>query len=65
MKRPIQKLIPFEIMNCAKEDNKNVHYAIANRPMESSSNRTIDAQNEFSLKRKFSKISECHWVGPM
>ena len=24
LKRPVQKLIPFEIRNCVKEDNKNV-----------------------------------------
>ena len=32
LKRPVQNLIPFEIMNCVKEDYKNVLYAIANRP---------------------------------
>ena len=32
LKRPVQKLIPFEIMNCVKEDNKNVPNLIANRP---------------------------------
>ena len=34
MKRPVQKLIPFEIMNCVKEDNKDVLYLIANRPQQ-------------------------------
>ena len=32
LKRPVQKFIPFEIMNCVKEDNKDVLYLIANRP---------------------------------
>ena len=32
LKRPVQNLIPFEIMNCVKEDYNNVLYAIANRP---------------------------------
>ena len=32
LKRPVQKLIPFEIMNCVKEDNKNVPCVIVNRP---------------------------------
>ena len=32
LKRPVQNMIPFEIMNCAKEDYKNVLYAIANLP---------------------------------
>ena len=30
LERPGQKLIPFEIINCVKEDNKNVPYLIAN-----------------------------------
>ena len=30
--RPVQKLILFEIMNCVKDDNKNVPCVIANRP---------------------------------
>ena len=34
MKRHVQKLIPFEIMNCAKQDNKNVPYVIVNRPQQ-------------------------------
>ena len=32
LKRPVQKLIPFEIMNCVKEDNKNVPCVIINCP---------------------------------
>ena len=32
LKRPVQKLIPFEIMNCVKKDNKNVPCVIVNRP---------------------------------
>ena len=32
LKRPAQKLIPFEIMNCVKKDNKNVPCVIVNRP---------------------------------
>ena len=31
LKRPVQKLIPFEIMNCVKEDN-NVPCVTVNRP---------------------------------
>ena len=31
LKRPVEKLIPFEIINCVKEDKKNVPYVIANR----------------------------------
>ena len=30
LKRPVQKLIPFEIMNCVKEYNKNVLNLISN-----------------------------------
>ena len=32
LKTPVQKLIPFEIMNCVKEDNKNVPCVTVNRP---------------------------------
>ena len=32
LKRPIQKLILFEIMNFVKEDNKNVSCVTVNRP---------------------------------
>ena len=32
LKRSVQKLIQFEIINCVKEDNKNVPNLIANRP---------------------------------
>ena len=32
LKRPIKKLIPFEIMNCVKEDNKNVLCGTVNCP---------------------------------
>ena len=32
LKRSIQKLILFEIMNCVKEDNKNVSCVTVNRP---------------------------------
>ena len=32
LKRPVQNMIPFEIMNCVKEDYKNFLYAIANLP---------------------------------
>ena len=32
LNRPIQKLIQFEIMNCVKEENKNVPNLIANHP---------------------------------
>ena len=32
LKRSVQKLIQFEIVNCVKEDNKNVLNLIANRP---------------------------------
>ena len=32
LKRPMQKLIPFEIMNCVKEGNKNVLRVTVNRP---------------------------------
>ena len=39
LKRSVQKLIPFEIINCVQDDNKNVPYVIANRPtMKGSSN---------------------------
>ena len=31
LKRPVQKFIPFEIMNWVKKDNKNVPNFIANR----------------------------------
>ena len=34
LKRPVQKLIPFEIMYCVKEDNKNAPYLIANLPQQ-------------------------------
>ena len=34
LKRPVQKLIPFEIMHCVKEGNKNVPYVIVNRPQQ-------------------------------
>ena len=32
MKRPVQRMIPFEIMNCVKKDKKNVLHVVANRP---------------------------------
>ena len=32
LKRPVQILIPFKIMNCVKEDNKNVLCVTVNRP---------------------------------
>ena len=32
LKRPVQKLIPFEFMNCVKDDNKNVPCVTVNRP---------------------------------
>ena len=32
LKTPVQKLIPLEIMNCVKEDNKNVPCVTVNRP---------------------------------
>ena len=32
LKRPVQKLIPFEIMNCVKEDNKIVPCVTVNHP---------------------------------
>ena len=31
MKRPVQKLIPFEIMKCVKEDNGNLPNPINSR----------------------------------
>ena len=31
LKRPAQKLNPFEIINCVKEDNKNIPYVLVNR----------------------------------
>ena len=34
LKRPVQKLIPFEIMNCVNKANKNVPNLIANRPQQ-------------------------------
>ena len=34
LKRPMPKVIPFETMNCVKEDNKNVPYVIGNRPQQ-------------------------------
>ena len=32
LKRPVQRMIPFEIMNCVKKDKKNVLHVVANRP---------------------------------
>ena len=34
LKRPVQKLIPFKIMNCVKEDNKNFPCVTVNRPQQ-------------------------------
>ena len=31
LKRPVQKLNPFEIINRVKEDNKNILYVLVNR----------------------------------
>ena len=31
LKRPVQRLIVFEIMNCVKEDNENISNLINNR----------------------------------
>ena len=33
LKRPVQKLIPFEIMNCVKEGDKNVPNLIFSCPL--------------------------------
>ena len=34
LKRPVQKLIPFKIMNCVKECNKNIPCVIVNCPQQ-------------------------------
>ena len=49
LKRPVQKLIPFEIMNCVKEDNKNVPCGTVNCPQQKAA---VTGQ----LKRRMKKL---------